>query len=298
MARINPLNPTGALDHTASATPDMFFTKDQLAQLLGRFGGGTGPAGSVGGGGGGGAGGIPQSVVDSIQSRINEANAANEQRYQQGLGVIDSGKTDVVSMLKDLFGQILGAGTDTTPALAREAKRTKDVVGSATGALTARGLGNTNLLADIQRGAADDSATRQEEIYNQANQTSNAYRAQLATMLMSALQQHTQEKSGFIERRSDLPPDLGELANIWGRPGATGNVALSGQPLIRRGGAAPQLGGYSTPAMTGGGMNPSTQLALPQITLRPRPRQRLGNFPSSAVDYKTTPLNPVRPQYA
>lgn len=270
MGRRNPFDPTGAADHVASATPDMFFTRDQLAQLLGPFGGGVGAMGTVGAPAAGGNQGGMQSVIEAVQAKIDEANAANEARYAQGLATIDSGKSEQMKMIQDIFGQILGNGTSTAPALAREDKRAKAAYGAAAGALTSRGLGNTNLLADVQRGVADDSAIRQEEIHNTSRQEQNAWQAQLGQMLMGVLQNFTKDKTGFIERRTDQGPDLNALAQIYSQPGANGFNPIVNRGITgRRGnaGAPLTMGGWSMRGTDPGSSQGGATLALPQGNL-------------------------------
>lgn len=138
-------------------------------------GGGSGGGGGVGGGASVNGG----SVGNQFQKYYDEANAANEGRYQQLLG---------------LSGQLSDAG------MQREQKREAQMMGRVDQHAVSAGLGNTTVLPTLERGVADDSALRQEEIADQGLKT---------TM-------------GIIERRTDQAPDLGLLASLASRPGATG----------------------------------------------------------------------------
>lgn len=295
----NVLNLGGDFDHTAKATPDQFFPGGGLDVLLRGMGAGTGAG--VGGGQQASGGSYDlRSLVDSVQRNIDAANQANDSRYNQELGLWDQGKNDQLAQIKQIMGQILGAGTSPDPALKREKIRAASVGANAHNDLVSRGLGNTNLLADVDRGVADDSATRTEDIYNTTNAQQNAARSQQLNLILSTLSGYTQGKAGAIRSRSDVGPDLGQIAQLLAQAGSQGaganNPALNsimpllGRPSSRRGGGpGPMVGSWNYSNGSGAdgvpsqGANPAV---VPQGTIAQRkPRQqRVGDW-SDTVPY-------------
>jgi hypothetical protein len=215
--------------------------------------------------------------MESIQRNLDQANAANEQRYGDILGLYDSGKSQMMSAIESTFGQILNNGLNPAPALAREAKRSKQTESRAMGDLTSRGLGNSSLRADVRRGVADDSAIRQEEIYNSVNTQQNTARQSMLQAILGTLQQFTSGKAGVMERRTDEGPDLNAIAQILMQPGALGGTGGGASPIAalqagRRGGGQPLTfgGGWVRPNAGGGGGGPVLPTSSPQ-TVRQRP---------------------------
>jgi hypothetical protein len=90
------------------------------------------------------------SIGDQLQKYTDQANQANEGRYQQLLG---------------MAGQLSDAG------MQREQRREQAGMGRVAQQSISAGLGNTTILPTLQRGVQDDSALRQESVADQGLKT-------------------------------------------------------------------------------------------------------------------------------
>lgn len=112
-------------------------------------GGGYGPigGGAVGGAGGGGMHAMGSafggSVGAGLQGAYNSANGANQQRYDQLLG---------------LSGQLSDA------QMTREGQRKNMELGRVNQEMVSSGLAGTTIMPNLERGVVDDSALRENEI--------------------------------------------------------------------------------------------------------------------------------------
>lgn len=102
-----------------------------------------------------GNGGIPTSpqgntIADQLQKYTDETNQANNDRYNQLLG---------------MAGQLSDAG------MQREQRREDAGMGRVAQQSISAGLGNTTILPTLQRGIQDDSALRQEQVADQGLRT-------------------------------------------------------------------------------------------------------------------------------
>lgn len=105
------------------------------------------------------------------------------------------------------YQQLLSmSGQLSDSALQRENIREQNLMGKVSQQAISSGLGNTTVLPNLQRGVVDDSARRQNEVADQGLRTA----------------------MGIIERRSDMPPDLGLFGQLASRPGANGASGYGG----------------------------------------------------------------------
>lgn len=156
---------------------------DQLSSHIG--GVGVGGGGGIGGGswGGGNLGGLGGVGQGQVGQQLSQyQNQANQSNANR------------YNQLLQMAGQLSNAG------MAREQQRQNFELGRVDQHAISSGLGNTTVLPSLERGAIDQSAIRQQEIGDQGLKTA----------------------MGIVERRTDQQPDYGLLAQLAGRPGASG----------------------------------------------------------------------------
>jgi hypothetical protein len=179
--------------------------------------------------GDGGVGSTPltsQDLVGQFQTQADEARAANEARYGQGLGIYDQ----IISMFQPGGG--FGAGQ------MEQYERTKEqaLATQQQSAITS-GLGNVT----TQLGA--------ESAYEQ--RVGVPFKLQLADLVTERLTGAMGEKAGFIERREDEAPDPRLMADLV--MGAEAGP-VTGEGVAGEGGegtAAAGAGGYFTDGAAG-----------------------------------------------
>lgn len=182
-------------------------------------------------------------ILDTYRNLQEEANRANQQRYNQLLGTIDTGRDTVMDLLGDLgesqFGRI-----DQT----RQRER-----GRAEQDLISRGLGNTTIRESVLRGVEDDAQRAQSELTEQISRQKAGAETDFTRMLASA-----------IEGRSDVGPDLAMMAQLMQQaasgPSGTLHTGLSANARAGRDAFGNPMGRYSSGGggtsgygLTGGG---------------------------------------------
>jgi hypothetical protein len=142
----------------------MFFPGGGLRQLLGPNNGApVAGGGGYGGYGGYGGGGMPS--WQELQRKLDEANAANENRYMQLLTGSDAAKAEELGGLRTGYNEMLGlAGKGADAQRMQEQQNLKHAEGAAQADATSRGLGNTTILSSLRRGAENESAIRTQGI--------------------------------------------------------------------------------------------------------------------------------------
>jgi len=138
---------------------------------------------------------------DSMASAYAAAKKANEDRYNQIL----QGYTDRYNTTMNDLGQFSQQGqTDIT----NQGQQQKAMMEQ--GAVS-RGLGNTTVTDALQRGINTDT---------QSNL--NRFNDQVLNRKLSYEGQQSQDKLGFMERRNDVYPNLGQYASLMQGAGAAG----------------------------------------------------------------------------
>jgi hypothetical protein len=308
MAR-SAINPSGILDNTVKAQEWDFFPNGALEQLYGGMVRGTRrPAPGTGGKGlaraGGGGAPAPSSGIDPMWARVqadaDAANAANEARYAQLLGLADAGKTEELASLRGGYDAMLGlASKGFDGQRADEGKRLQNDLGGVQQSAVSRGLGNTTVLDSLQRGAQDDSARRMLSIDDQQTRQQLAVAQDYYGRLANATSGANNRKMGIIEGRTDEGPDLGLYASLLSRPGASGTPGSTMPfPIYPYG-----RGGSSTPQIFGGGwQRPAEAAARPQPNMTtpvavgggstgpvgPGGANKIGGSPQNPFSYQTS----------
>ena len=127
------------------------------------------------------------------EEKIEEANNANETRYNQIMGDLDARYNRVMDRIGN-FG---------VAARADLQERAAEALGNIHANLSARGLGNSTVLAAFQQRNARDLAREQQRLSETVD-----------TRAMNADMQMTSDKAGFMERREDVAPDWGQLQEM------------------------------------------------------------------------------------
>lgn len=240
--RRNPWDPNGTNDHTIHPDARTFFGGGQVASLLGGMGGGMGGGGGMMPQGPGRLGGAPgvgsgNALFDSIQKSIDAANNANNQRYGQALGTVDSGKNQMMEMIKQMYGQILGGGAgaigDPTAALARNEQQRQAEGGKTQTYLADRGLGNSTIASNMLGGVDNEANIRGEEIRTGAAKDAAGYKQQQLASMLDVLGNWAREKTGVISSKTDNGPDLGMIAQLLSQPGAGGQGTGPNNALLQ-----------------------------------------------------------------
>ena len=234
----------GRVGFSGSTAGTQYFDRGNLGGVRS---GGMGGGGSYGGGGTGIANGRGAShgIGAGLQNDLNSANAANEARYQEALGINASGGAAQQANLKSGYADLYAYGdANKTEALGlvsqiggaarqREAQQTARQSGSANQSLIGRGLGNSTVMDSVQRGIQDDSALRNREldeasygrqagVIQHAGDQGYASRQRYAdssTGLMGDLQS---QRLGIIGSKTDQGPNVGAYTQALGQPGAFG----------------------------------------------------------------------------
>lgn len=261
----------------------------------------------------------PQSIANSLTTATNQANAANNQRYGQGLGVLTGGFNNANGYISQALNNTNNMGNTARQQVADQYQNNKGQVAQDS---ASRGLGNTtirdsmNSMAQRTFNQADNSIA--EQVANQQNQL-YGQQAQLATQGAGAV-------SNWIGQRNDQAPDLGQYTgliqqalaapsgttriqsgslsgNSWQQPGnpqAYGGATMTGQnptATIGSNGALnfmnpnAQAGGY-LPAISGvnvnNGMMGSIQSAIGGVNAGAL------SSPTPWPQYKGTQVTPLQ----
>lgn len=152
------------------------------------------------------AGGGMQSYLEQLQALQEQANAANEARYQETLG----GYKDVVSSLEGMGEQ---AAEDIQTRYQRQAAQGEQD-------LVSRGLAGSTQLGAMRRGYMEDAEAEQRRL-------DESLRSQLAGYKTNTL--------NFMERKNETGPDMSSVLNYLYQYGSgtpsttsTGTRYLSG----------------------------------------------------------------------
>lgn len=256
--RVNPWDPNGTRTNTVQGNWLNYFTRDQIASLTGE----TALNNMATAGQQAGAGTVapqaaqPLSPWEELQKKLDEANAANEARYQQLLSGSDAAKSEELGGLKTGYAEMLGlAGQGSAAAHAQEAKALQNSMGAAQQNAVSRGLGNTTILDSLQRGALNESQLRDQAITDAQTGRQLGVAQNYYNQLYGATTAANNRRLGFIENKTDQGPDLATYYQLLSRPGAYGVGAGGGGGgytgvMGGRSGGQPQLfgGGYSRPA--------------------------------------------------
>ena len=133
--------------------------------------------------------GLVDNLMRQFQEQHERANAANEQRFQQGMEIFD----------RIIAQQEAGGTFEKATEAAIERGRTKSVA-QGTQALVSSGLASTTTAAGLGK-------KYEEEVGTPA-------RLQAADIQSQRLMQALTGKAGFIERREDVGPSFSDIAGL------------------------------------------------------------------------------------
>lgn len=182
----------------------------------------------------------PQSIADAVQSSTNQANAANNQRYTQGLGVLAGGYTSAQNNTSALGKSELG--DIQTQLQNANGQSNQDAVN--------RGLGNTtirNAMLSMNQQTANKATTGVNE--SVANLQNGLYTGGAGAI------------SNFIAGRNDVAPDINsyasllqnaQLANLKPNTATVQNGSIN-DPIKIGGGTSTGYQGGSIAGALGGG---------------------------------------------
>ena len=194
-------------------------------------------------------------ITGMFEESMAEANRANEARYQQGLGLH--------GQIADIYapGGSFGAGHEAQ----LERTKTRDVA-SAQQQMVSSGLWGTTVAAAIP--------AAWEETVGQPS------RLALQDVQMGRYGEALAGQAGFMERRSDIGPDMGMFANLM-QGASAGPMGYGGGYGGQAGGYGGQAGGqaggarYGTPPAGGGpAISPLHQGAVDAGALDPATAER------------------------
>lgn len=150
-----------------------------------------------------------QGILEKYEQMYNQARAANEQRYQEGMGILDQ----AISRYQPGGG--FGQG-----AMAQYEQGKQQGLASGMQNLVGSGLSNTTIAGTLPLAYEQEVGT--------------PFRLQLEDMRMQNLTQAERAKTGFIEGRQDTYPDFGmfaQLAMQSAMSGGGGGVSYGGSPF-------------------------------------------------------------------
>ena len=171
-----------------------------------------------------------QSIIDTYRQLHEEANAANQERYDAILNEIRmtteqvGGQYDQVNALLDTIG---------ATELSDLEERGKQEQATAEQDIITRGLGNTTIRESVRRGIESDVQRGRERI----NQATAVQKAGVKERQATVQSQLGQWLTGVMERRTDKGPDLDVFSRLLEEVGkGSGGITVKyGQPSNRTG---------------------------------------------------------------
>lgn len=204
-------------------------------------------------------------IIRQMQKAQEEANEANELRYQQGLAEL-TGARDVMRELYGEAGEMMGdVGRSAMEDISRGAVAAG---GRGRQQLISSGLANTTIAANLMRGTEEDRRRAMERVEGQQA----TMRGGLATQRAGVEMAGGGAMADFIARRSDVGPDpalygsliqaamaggTGEPIRVQAGLGPMARAGLTGtgRPMGGGGGGGLDMGGggagYVTPSRPG-----------------------------------------------
>lgn len=214
------------------------------------------------------------------QRALDEANAANERRYQEILGGYDA-------LHGRVMGDLAGVGQQQTADINRSYRN----AGSRTNnQLVQRGFGNSSLISTMQQGNMRERSEAQRRLQEGLLQQRAGYDTRIS-----------QGKLGVMERRTDLGPDPNQMIKLMqgmGRGGVgmggVGGIGYNAQNAYRQG-----MMNHFNPLGMGIQMGPARGYGGRNRKRRRRPsnrRQPFANTPRGNVS--GIGINPYGNQFA
>lgn len=197
----------------------------------------------------------PQSIANALTTSTNQANAANNQRYGQGLGVLTGGYQQAMQNAQQ-FGNTSRQNLNT---------QLQNNLGQVAQNSVSRGLGNTTIQ--------DSMKAQAQRTYDQSMTGVNEAVAQQQAGLLTG---GAGAVSNWIGQRNDQAPDLGQYTG-----------------LIQQALSAPKPGQQSVARIQNGSMSgnswndPGNPQAYPTTMTGQNPTATIG--PNGAMNYIPAP---------
>lgn len=192
-----------------------------------------------------------ETILSNYRQLHEQANEANEQRYQNILDQINTGGEQLGSTYDRMEGLLGGLGDSDRERIGQQQTQAR---GQADQDLTTRGLGNTTVRSSVMRGIDEDAGRAQRDVTERVGR-------QQAGMLQSragAEQQQNQFLAQMMERRTDQGPDMGAFMQLMQQAGQAQGMGAGEQQTINTGlsaqaRAAPSLADSIRGKFGGGG---------------------------------------------
>jgi len=152
--------------------------------------------------------GLVDNLIAQFQAQQDAANAANEQRFQQGMEIFDR-----------IIAQQETGGTAEAATEAAIGRGRKKAVAQGTQSLVSSGLASTTTAAGLGK-------KFEEEVGVPARLAAADVQSQRLTQALTG-------KAGFIERREDVGPSFSDIAGLAKSIGA-GSAARRAPAPVRR----------------------------------------------------------------
>jgi len=167
-----------------------------------------------------------QAILDTYRQLHDQANAANEQRYQDILTRDAANQERVGATYGQAFDLLENLGESQAERI--EIRGTRDFA-QAEQDLISRGLGNTTIRESVRRGVGEDVARGQRELTEQVGRQ----KAGVLQARAGAEERMGAGRTGIMERRTDQGPDLGSLYGLLSQAGAgAGAQEAAGQTIF------------------------------------------------------------------
>lgn len=207
-----------------------------------------------------------QSILDTYQGLLNQANQANEQRYQDILGEHAMNVDKVGGTYSEMTSLLENLGQQQAERI--DISETRDLATSEQDLIT-RGLGNTTIRGAERRGIKEDASRERRGLSEDVGRQKAAVLGQQA----GAEERMGGYLTSFMERRTDQAPDMSQLAALLSQAGAGQgqldaassviNTGLSANARAGRDAFGQEMGGGGLQRANRPGMNRSLTSGSP-----------------------------------
>lgn len=167
-------------------------------------------------------------LMSGIQGQFDAANKANLERYQNLLAGVENTRRQVSGIYDQALAGLEGAGTAARGRIAENMTRS---LGMADQDLISRGLGNTTVRSNVQRGIRSDAERANQEVDERVAQQRAGLLAQRAGMEADL----GRFAADATLSRVDEVPDLGAYTSLISAMASEGGLNLDQETLRRLG---------------------------------------------------------------
>lgn len=173
-----------------------------------------------------------QDVIKRFEASEAAANAANEERYQELMTLLQGLVSQTGSTYQDVLNDLSTSGDSAKQRVQQNAVR---LWGQSEQDLISRGLGNTTIRMGARRGIEEDT----QRLMNEIDEQVSRQKAGVKQSQASANIQTTGMLASAIEGRNDVGPDMSQYAALLQNAAAAG----TGEPLSAVVSRSPSGGG-------------------------------------------------------